>query len=309
MNRAPIAPPRVLSVFRTVDDVRSWSRERRQSGHRVALVPTMGALHDGHRALLRAAGTHAEQVVVSIFVNPAQFGPGEDHARYPRTLDADLQACREEDVEAVFTPDEDGFYRADHSTWVQEDNLSAPLEGAARPGHFRGVLTAVLKLLVAVEPDVVVFGQKDAQQALLVSRMLLDMNLPAALVIEPTLRDADGLALSSRNIYLSPDERRHALALPQALEMCRRQLERGEASPSVVRQAGRVVLEAEPEVEIDYLEVVDVETLRAPARIERPVLVAAAVRVGGTRLIDNVVWPAGALAGAGAGASAGMGSS
>ena len=297
MSRALQAAPRVLPVLDTVEDVRSWSRVQRRRGHRVALVPTMGALHAGHRALMSAALRQADRVVVSIFVNPAQFRPAEDYARYPRQLDSDLLACREEGVHAVFAPGEHDFYAPDHSIWVVEDALAAPLEGAARPGYFRGVLTVVLKLLAAAEPDVAVFGQKDAQQAILIRRLVRDLNLPVTVAIEPTVREPDGLALSSRNGYLSVDDRSRALVLSRALAACLRRLEQGVLSPGEVRQAGHAVLATQPDVVVDYFEVVDLERLRAPERIDRPVLVAGAIRVGTTRLIDNVVWPPAALCG------------
>lgn len=290
-------------VYETPLAIRAWSRELCREERTLALVPTMGALHQGHRALLQAARQAADAVVASIFVNPAQFGPGEDLASYPRTLEADLAACAEEGVDAIYAPTRLAVYAADHSTWVREDALAAGLEGASRPGHFQGVLTVVLKLFNTVEPDIAIFGQKDIQQALLIRRMVRDLHLPVEIQVEPTVREDDGLALSSRNRYLSAEERRRAPALWQALSACRELLEAGESRPEQVRAAGLEVLEAVPGLTVDYLQVVDLETLAPPQQIGRPLVVAGAVRLGNTRLIDNIVCPPGALAGPSTGAS------
>ncbi|MFQ5718163.1 MAG: pantoate--beta-alanine ligase [Acidobacteriota bacterium] len=288
-----------LPALADVAEVRAFTRRLRRDDTPLALVPTMGALHAGHRSLIEAARRHGGAVLVSIFVNPTQFGPGDDLERYPRRLAQDMDICREAGASAVFAPDAATFYAPDHSTWVSEDRLSLPLEGAVRPGHFRGVLTVVLKLLAATDPDIVVFGQKDAQQAILIRRMARDLNLRTAVLIAPTVRDADGLALSSRNAYLTAGQRRQALALPRALEQCTERLRRGETSPATIRDAGHQILAAEPALAIDYLEVVDLDTLEVPVRVEEPVLIAAAVRIGDVRLIDNEVWPGGALVQAG----------
>jgi pantoate--beta-alanine ligase len=263
----------------------------------------MGALHAGHRALLQAARSAADAVVASIFVNPAQFGEGEDLAGYPRDLGVDLAVCAEEGVDAVYVPTPLAVYSADHSTWVHEDALASGLEGASRPGHFQGVLTVVLKLFNTVEPDLAIFGQKDIQQALLIRRMVRDLHLPVEIQVAPTVRDEDGLALSSRNRRLSTEDRRRAPALWQALSACRERLEAGESRLEQIRAAGLAILEAVPGLTVDYLQVVDLETLAPPRQIGRPLVVAGAVRLGGTRLIDNIVCPPGALAGPSTGTS------
>ena len=282
-------------VLETPQMARAWSREVRRSGRTLALVPTMGALHAGHRFLLQEARSSADVVVASIFVNPAQFGAGEDFAQYPRPLEADLDACAAEGADAVYVPAAGSLYAGDHSTWVVEDSLADVLEGRRRPGHFRGVLTVVLKLFSAVEPDVAVFGQKDAQQALLIRRMVRDLDLAVAIHVAATVRDSDGLALSSRNAYLDAQHRRQAPVLWQALCACRKALEEGEDDPARVRAAGLGVLDAAAGLDLDYLEAVDLDTLSTPLRQGRPVLVAGAIRLGKTRLIDNIIYPPDAL--------------
>jgi pantoate--beta-alanine ligase len=291
------------AVLETAAAVRDWSRRQKSRGRRTALVPTMGALHAGHRALFRAARGAADVVVVSIFVNPAQFGPGEDYDRYPRPFADDLAACEAEGVEAVYAPTAATMYAPNHSTWVTEEEIALPMEGAVRPGHFRGVLTVVLKLLNAVEPDVAVFGRKDAQQALVIARMARDLDLPVEIRIEPTVREADGLAFSSRNARLAPEDRRRAPVLREAIRACVGRLEAGETDTARVRAAGLAVLKSAGDgagpLHVDYLEVVDAESLRAPepgrpgAARPRRLLVAGAIRLGGTRLIDNELFPGG----------------
>lgn len=275
--------------------MRAWSRAARRAGRTVAFVPTMGALHDGHLSLLRAAARRGDAVVASVFVNPTQFGPGEDFDRYPRTEAADLAACAAAGVHAVFLPPPGSLYAADHSTWVVEESLALPLEGERRPGHFRGVLTIVLKLFHVVEPDVALFGQKDAQQALLIRRMARDLDLPVDIDIEPTVREPDGLALSSRNAGLDAGERRRAPILSRALQAAGMRLAAGGSDTRAARAAGRALLDAEAAVgepgslSVDYFEIVDLDTLRAPTRTDVPLLIAGAVRLGRTRLIDNLI--------------------
>ncbi len=288
--------PRPPLVYETPPAIRAWSRELRREGQAVALVPTMGALHDGHRSLLRAARAAADQVVASIFVNPAQFGPDEDFQRYPRRLQQDLGVCAAEGVDAVYAPTPGTVYAGDHSTWVCEEELAGSMEGSLRPGHFRGVLTIVLKLLHTVEPDLAIFGQKDAQQALLIRRMARDLDLPVVIHLSPTVREADGLALSSRNAYLSPEDRGRAPALYQALTAGCQVLAEGDYRAGNVRAAGMEVLAQAEGIEVEYLEAVDLNTLGTPLRPGHPVLVAGAVKVGRTRLIDNIIHPHGALA-------------
>jgi pantoate--beta-alanine ligase len=288
-------------VYETPLAIRAWSRDLRNAGKTLALVPTMGALHDGHRALLKAARNAADAVVASIFVNPSQFGSTEDLQNYPRSLDQDLAACAQEGVDAVYAPTSLAVYAGDHSTWVQEENLAAGLEGEGRPGHFRGVLTVVLKLFNTVEPDLAIFGQKDFQQAALIQRMVRDLHLPVEIQVEPTVREEDGLALSSRNRRLSAEDRCRAPALWQALSACRERLAAGETRLEAVEAAGRAILAAVPGLTVEYLQIVDRETLAPPQQVGRPLVVAGAVQLGTTRLIDNIICPPGALDGSSSG--------
>ncbi|SDH79602.1 pantoate--beta-alanine ligase [Sinosporangium album] len=258
----------------------------------IALVPTMGALHEGHRSLIRLARQRADHVVVSIFVNPLQFGPGEDFSRYPRTLAADLAACEAEGVVAVFTPDPAAMYLPDRQVSVSAGGMGTVVEGEFRPGHFEGVLTVVLKLFNLVRPDIAVFGQKDAQQLALIRRMVADLDVPVEIVGAPTVREPDGLALSSRNRYLAPQERVTALALSRALREGARLAEAGAGAGEVLGGA-RAVLEeartAEPPLAVDYLVLVDPATFTevGPSH-QGQALLAVAARVGATRLIDNI---------------------
>ncbi|MEV4574962.1 pantoate--beta-alanine ligase [Nonomuraea jabiensis] len=254
-------------------------------GGAVALVPTMGALHEGHRSLIRQARVRADQVVVSIFVNPLQFGPSEDFSRYPRTFDADLDVCRAEGVDVVFHPDAEDMYAADRQVSVSAGHMGSIVEGAFRPGHFDGVLTVVLKLFNLVQPDLAVFGQKDAQQLALIRRMVADLDLPIEILGAPTVREPDGLALSSRNRYLSDDDRQVALALSRALRAGAAEL-----TPARVRAVAQEVLDAAgPRLATDYLALVDPATF---AEVDESyagmAVLAVAATVGTTRLIDNV---------------------
>ena len=270
-----------------VAEMRAWSRSQRAGGFRIAFVPTMGALHEGHRSLVRLAGERADRVVVSIFVNPTQFGPGEDLGRYPRDIEGDLAALTELDVDALFVPPEEEIYPRGGSTWVVETARSAGLEGAARPGHFRGVTTVVAKLLAVVEPDLLVLGQKDAQQVAVLRRMVTDLLLPVEIVVGPTVREPDGLALSSRNAYLSEVERRQATCLYRSLQLARRLVEEGEGSAAVVLEAMRGVIEEEPSARVDYVAAVDPDTCEPMEDLAGRTLFCVAAFVGTTRLIDN----------------------
>jgi pantoate--beta-alanine ligase len=254
----------------------------------VALVPTMGALHDGHRALLQAARRRADIVVVSIFVNPLQFGAGEDLDRYPRTFDADLQVCAAEGIDLVFAPPISAIYPEPPVVTVSAGALGDVLEGAHRPGHFDGVLTVVLKLFQLVRPDLALFGAKDAQQLVLIRRMVADLDVPVQIVPVPTVREPDGLALSSRNRYLTPPDRRAALALSAALRAGADRAADGAPAPAVSAAAARVLAQ-EPTLAVDYVALVDPVTLaHLSPRATGPALLAVAARVGSTRLIDNV---------------------
>ncbi|GIH92993.1 pantoate--beta-alanine ligase [Planobispora siamensis] len=251
----------------------------------LALVPTMGALHEGHRSLMRQARELAEHVAVSIFVNPLQFGPGEDYSRYPRTFEADLEICAAEGVGVVFAPSAEDLYLPDRQVSVSAGAMGTIAEGAFRPGHFDGVLTVVLKLFNLVRPDVAVFGRKDAQQLALIRRMVADLDVPVSVVGAPTVREPDGLALSSRNRYLSPQDRTAALALSRALFAGER-----ESKPAEIVRAARAVLDAEPAADVDYLILVDPATFAEVGDDHTgEAVLAVAARVGTTRLIDNVV--------------------
>lgn len=269
--------------------MQEWSLARHREGRRIAFVPTMGCLHEGHLSLVRLAREQADVVVVSIFVNPLQFLPGEDFSRYPRPFERDVALCREAGVDLLFHPDEHSFYAADHSTHVDETRMSLGLCGGSRPGHFRGVATVVAKLFNLVLPHVAVFGQKDAQQVRVIQRMVRDLAFPVKIVVGPIIREADGLALSSRNRYLSARQRQEALCLSRALEEARRKIRMGERSTALLCEAMRGVIAAAEAASIDYIACVDSETLEPVALVERPVLVLLAVRIGVTRLIDNAV--------------------
>jgi pantoate--beta-alanine ligase len=263
--------------------------EASRAGGTLALVPTMGALHEGHRSLLRLARARADHVAVSVFVNPLQFSPGEDYSRYPRTFDADLEVCAAEGVSLVFAPAAEEIYLPDRQVGVSSGHMGTVVEGAFRPGHFDGVLTIVLKLFNLVQPDTAVFGQKDAQQLALIRRMVADLNLPVAIVGAPTVREPDGLALSSRNRYLSVADRVTALALSAALREGA-----GQARPKDILHAAHSVLDEAagrvPPLVLDYLSLVDPTTFTAVAEDHQgEAILAVAAKVGTTRLIDNVV--------------------
>jgi pantoate--beta-alanine ligase len=277
--------PGELTVHDTPSAITPVTRALRGAGRRIALVPTMGALHEGHRELIRHARRMpgAGVVAVSVFVNPLQFGPHEDLARYPRPLDADLRVCREEGVELVFTPGVADMYPDGAATVVDPGPLGTELEGAVRPGHFAGVLTVVAKLFHIIGPDVAFFGEKDYQQLVLVKKMVADLNFPLAVVGVPTVREPDGLALSSRNVYLTPEQRPLAATLQRAIATGAGVSARG---PDAVLAAAREVLDAEPAITVDYLALRDPELGPTPRAGRARLLVAA--RVGTTRLIDNV---------------------
>jgi pantoate--beta-alanine ligase len=273
----------------TVEAVRQRVAAGRRRGLSIGLVPTMGALHEGHASLIRAARAETGFVVVSIFVNPAQFGPHEDLARYPRPLEKDLALCGREGVDLAFVPDVAGMYPPGFRTYVEVHELQDVLEGASRPGHFRGVATVVLKLFNIVQPDIAYFGQKDAQQALIIQQMVRDLDVPVSVCVCPIVRSADGLALSSRNQYLDAEQHRQATVLSQALAEVRARVEAGERDGLAVQRDLAARLAAAPGAVLDYASVVDADTLRPVECLQGRVLVAVAVRFGGTRLIDNTV--------------------
>lgn len=270
-----------------LDPMRAWSRAERQRGRRIAFVPTMGALHEGHLRLVDRARERADRVVLSVFVNPLQFGPAEDFAKYPRDLERDRSLAAGRGADLLFAPETDAMYAGDPAVRVVPGPAADVFEGAARPGHFTGVLTVVAKLLHIVEPDVAVFGRKDFQQAMLVRRMVADLNFPAEIDLHPTVRELDGLALSSRNAYLNGDQRRAALALSRALRAVEQAWRGGESDARALERRGLEVLRA-PGVEPEYLAVVD-DRMRRVERAGATAVVVTAARVGPARLIDNVV--------------------
>ncbi|MGC9291738.1 MAG: pantoate--beta-alanine ligase [Acidobacteriaceae bacterium] len=286
-----------MQIAHTIAEMRSALRALRTSqptpaaAPTVGLVPTMGALHDGHRSLLRAARQRCEVVAVSIFVNPTQFGPQEDFSRYPRTFEADCRMLEAERVDLLFAPAPEEMYPAGASTVVRVEGLSDRLDGASRPGHFYGVATVVAKLLHIVQPEVAFFGQKDAAQVAVLRRMVRDLDLPVELAICPIVREADGLAMSSRNRYLSPEERRQALVLSRALQTAEALAQKGERAAAPLLETMRGVFATETAVKVDYLAVVDAETLLPVEEVRAGALVAVAAYVGATRLIDNILLP------------------
>jgi pantoate--beta-alanine ligase len=268
--------------------MKEHARQARAESRLVGLVPTMGALHPGHLALVQRAKENCSPVIVSIFVNPKQFGPKEDFTKYPRDLAADSQKLAAAGVDAIFTPDASEMYPNGFRTYVSVEGLSDRLEGRSRPGHFRGVSTVVMKLLEIVQPHFAYFGRKDAQQVRIISQMTLDLNLDTQVVVYPIVREPDGLALSSRNAYLSADERRAATVLYRALEAARRELAAGVRDALHLQTVLRGVLEAEPLAAVDYSEIVDADTFEPVTRVARPCYALLAVFVGKTRLIDNL---------------------
>ena len=277
--------------MKVVNSVAEMRAVRRGLTGSVGLVPTMGYLHEGHLALVRRARSENETVVVSIFVNPTQFGAGEDFQTYPRDPERDLTLLQGEEADVVFMPPAEEMYPAHFSTWVDVQQITERLEGAFRPGHFRGVATVVAKLFNIVEPTRAYFGQKDAQQLIVIKRMVSDLNMNLELVAVPTVREPDGLAMSSRNTYLSPRERQAALVLWQALNLANQLWSEGERNAGKIRQKMKALIGSEPLAQIDYISVADAESLEELREINRPALVSLAVRVGKTRLIDNIVLP------------------
>ena len=276
-------------VVTEIEAVRTAVREARRGNRRVGFVPTMGALHAGHGALIRQARLETDFVVVSIFVNPTQFGPAEDFGKYPRTLDADRQLCAAVGADLIFAPDAATMYPPGATTFVEVPALQTGLCGDRRPGHFRGVATVVLKLFNIVSADAAYFGQKDYQQARLLQQMAADLDVATAVVICPTVREPDGLAMSSRNRYLSPVDRGHAVCLFAALRHAAGLLAAGENHVNVLTRGMMDILEQTPGIRLDYVEIRDAQTLQPVTMIERPVVAALAVFLGTTRLIDNMI--------------------
>ena len=278
-----------MQILRTVAELRNWSRHQRAASQTIALVPTMGALHAGHASLIRAAAVSCGRVAVSIFVNPTQFAPNEDYARYPRTFEADCVLAEAEGAHIIFAPTVEELYPPGASTFVEVQGLSGCLDGKSRPTHFRGVATVVAKLLIAVEPDRAYFGQKDAAQVAILRRMTADLRFATEIVVCPIVRELDGLALSSRNLYLTPAQRTQALTLSRAIRKVESLAASNERRAINLIEAAHQIFAAEPAIRIDYIALVDWSTLE-PVEIATPgTLFAVAAYVGPTRLIDNTV--------------------
>jgi pantoate--beta-alanine ligase len=278
-----------MKILRTVEELRVWSRASRQGAQTVGLVPTMGALHLGHASLIRAARQQCDVVVVTIFVNPTQFGPNEDFTRYPRAFEADCALAEREGADAIFAPTVEEIYPAGSATIVEVEGLSNRLDGRSRPGHFRGVATVVTKLLIAAEADKAFFGQKDAAQVAVLRRMAADLRIGTQIVVCPIVREPDGLARSSRNAYLSAEERKQALVLSRAVHEVEALAAQGERRAEALIAVARNVFAGEPAVRVDYVELVDWATLE-PVEMATPgSLFAVAAYVGATRLIDNAI--------------------
>jgi len=278
-----------METIHTIEWMKQIAHEARTQERILGLVPTMGALHEGHVSLIRAAQRECAPVVVSLFVNPKQFGPAEDLSKYPRTLEADRAALEALGVDYLFAPSPQEMYPPDFRTSVVVEGLSDRLEGGSRPGHFRGVTTVVLKLFEIVQPRFAYFGRKDAQQARLIRQMSTDLNLDTGVVVCPIIREADGLALSSRNVYLNGEDRRAAAAVPRSLAAVRDEIAKGERDTARLLAALRDVISAEPRVALDYADIVDNETLETIASLRGTSYVLLAAKVGDTRLIDNAL--------------------
>jgi pantoate--beta-alanine ligase len=280
-----------MLLAHTISEVREATAAARREGKTIGLVPTMGALHEGHLTLVRRAREQCGFVAVTIFVNPTQFGPSEDFTRYPRTLDADSEMCREAGVDLIFAPSPQEMYPEGFDTCVEVGGVTEMLEGASRPGHFRGVATVCLKLVSVCQPTRAYFGQKDYQQLQVITKMVRDLNLPLEIVPVEIVREPDGLAMSSRNRYLSADERRAALVLSKSLSEAKSAFDSGERSAPAIQSLVRARLDSEPLASTDYAVVVDAGTLLPLDTITRPAVILLAVRIGATRLIDNTVLP------------------
>jgi pantoate--beta-alanine ligase len=278
-----------MQICETIEAARSACRARRRAGQSIGLVPTMGALHQGHLSLVRIAKAQSNLLAVSLFVNPLQFGPKEDLAKYPRSFDRDCELLENEGADLLFAPAVKEMYPTPAITYVNVEGMSERLDGQSRPGHFRGVTTVVSKLFHIIEPDIAVFGQKDAAQSAIIKRMVRDLNLPVEIVIGPIVREPDGLAMSSRNAYLDSQLRQQALVLSRALQRIQQTFEKGERSATRLIDTGLAVFGEVPAVRVDYVSVVDPDSLEPVAEVKASALVAVAAFVGTTRLIDNIV--------------------
>ena len=275
-----------MQVVKAIPEIRVL---RQKIGGSVGFVPTMGYLHEGHLALVKRARAENSTVFVSIYVNPTQFGPREDFGAYPRDLNRDLELLRGEGVDVVFVPSDEEMYPPEFSSWVDVEKVTEHLEGASRPRHFRGVSTVVVKLFNIVQPSRAYFGQKDAQQAAVIKRMVADLNMGLEIVVVPTVRESDGLAMSSRNVYLGPEERQAATVLFKALTLARQLWQGGGKDAEDIRRQMTSLIQKEPLAQIDYVSIADANTLEELEMIDRPALASLAVRIGRTRLIDNIL--------------------
>lgn len=282
-----------MLVYRTISEIRSAVQESRKRQQIIGFVPTMGYFHEGHLALMQEAKKNCDLVVVSIFVNPLQFGPREDLDRYPRDFERDVHMAEEVGVDVMFSPSAEEMYPTGFSTRVELGELTQCLCGRSRPGHFQGVATVVAKLFNIVSPDKAFFGQKDAQQVLVIKRMVEDLNMPVKIVVVPTVREEDGLAMSSRNVYLEPHKRQAARCLRRSLEVVEQEVMDGERDASRLQEMARKIIAEEPLADIDYVEIRSLPELKPVTGLDCPALLAVAVRFGKTRLIDNAVLCAG----------------
>jgi pantoate--beta-alanine ligase len=278
-----------MEVIESISEMKNLVKEWKRQGLSIGFVPTMGYLHEGHLALVRRVKELSDRVVVSIFVNPIQFAPGEDYQRYPRDLERDKALLEEEGVDVLFVPTAQEMYPPGFQTYVEVKELSSGLCGRYRPGHFVGVATVVLKLFNIVQPDIAVFGEKDYQQLKVIQRMVQDLNLDVKIIPHPTVREVDGLAMSSRNTYLSPEERKSAIALYKALNLAEELVNQGEKRVATLKEKLKEFIESYPYTKVQYIEFVHPETLKEVERVDEPTLLALAVFVGKARLIDNKV--------------------
>jgi pantoate--beta-alanine ligase len=279
-----------MDIFKTTGEMHGWSARQGREGKTIAFVPTMGALHQGHLSLLREGRRRADRLILSIYVNPTQFGPTEDLGSYPRDLDGDLKKAREEGVDAVFLPTDQVMYAENYRTYVTVEDLAQSLCGQRRPTHFRGVATVVIKLFNIVTPDVAIFGEKDFQQLVLIRQMTRDLNLPVEIVGCPIVREKDGLAMSSRNAYLSPKEREAARSLLRSLNVAQALVDNGQTDSGTIIKEVQTTIESTKLARIDYVKLVDPDTLKDLAKFKAPALLAIAAFVGRARLIDNILF-------------------
>lgn len=279
-----------MKTITAISEIRAQLQSERK-GKSIGFVPTMGYLHEGHLSLIRKAKSECDVVVVSIFVNPTQFGPNEDFSRYPRDIERDSVLASEAGCDVLFIPPAEELYPSGYSSYVTVEHLSSVLEGKFRPTHFKGVTTIVLKLFNIVQPDVAYFGQKDAQQSIIIKRMVADFNLPLRIEVVPTVREADGLAMSSRNVYLNVEERKNAAVLYQSLELARNAIQSGERDCTVILSSMEKLIQSKHPTQIDYVAIVDAQTLEPKTQLAKndTVLIPLAVRFGTTRLIDNIM--------------------